>query len=60
MVHLSVFSPGLSVVAHSVVVFENRGEGIFVSEAGKVVQQFLHVFFFSCELLPGLPLLHQS
>ena len=47
-------------MAHIFVVLKHGWEGTIMSEAGKIVQEFFHVGFDLCEVLPRLPLLHNS
>ncbi len=47
-------------MAHIFVVLKHGWEGTIMSEAGKIVQELFHVGFDLCEVLPRLPLLHNS
>ena len=56
----SVLLAFCSIMAHIFVVLKHGWEGTIMSEAGKIVQELFHVGFDLCEVLPRLPLLHNS
>ena len=47
-------------MAHIFVVLKHGRERTIMSEAGKIVQELFHVGLDLCEVLPWLPLLHNS